>query len=166
MTQKGEKVKTIFIKEWDEPTGDDGTSVMIGERLPKDCLGCWNCWWATPGKCVHKDLDDFYPAYLEADRAVFFGKVMDGFVSGPMKSLFDRMICLFLPYTVLSKTRRNRHMPRYDRYPKIEYYYDGEFESPEAKQTFLDYIEYVFREFYSDEVSVKPINEFRKGADA
>jgi hypothetical protein len=159
-------VNTIFIKEWNEPTVGGESSFMLDEGQLKDCLGCWSCWWATPGKCVHKDLDDFYRAYLAADRAVFFGKVKDDFVSGTMKSLFDRMICLFLPYTVLSKARRNRHLPRYEHYPKIKYYYDGEFESPEAEKTFVDYIEYVFREFYSDEIEVKPISEFRKGATA
>jgi len=159
-----ENVTTLYIKEWEEPTDENGVSLMIGPQLPKDCLGCWNCWWTKPGKCIHKDLDDFYRAYVSADRAIFFGKVTDNFVSGPMKSLFDRMICLFLPYTVVSRDRRTRHLPRYERYPKIEYYYDGKFESPEAEQIFLDYIEYVFREFYSHEIAVKPVSEFRKGA--
>jgi hypothetical protein len=163
---EGEKVKTIFIKDWDEPTSEESMSFVLDERMPKGCIGCWSCWWTTPGKCVHKDLDDFYRAYLDADTAVFFSKVKDDFVSGPMKSLFDRMICLFLPYTVLSKARRNRHMPRYERYPKIEFYYDGVFESREAEKIFVDYIEYVFREFYSDEILMKPFSAFRKGETA
>lgn len=28
----------------------------------KACLGCWTCWWKTPGRCVHKDaLAESYP---------------------------------------------------------------------------------------------------------
>ena len=159
-----EELKTVYIKEWDEPTVEQGESLMIGEQLPKDCIGCWTCWWTTPGKCVHKDLDKFYNDYLTADKAVFFGKVTDNFVSGTMKSLFDRMICHFLPYTVVSKERRTRHMPRYKKYPDIEYYYDGTFESREAEQIFVDYIEYVFREFYSKKVAVLPVSAFREGS--
>jgi hypothetical protein len=157
-------VKTLYVKEWDEPTNESGEVLMIGPQRPKDCLGCWSCWWTTPGKCVHKDLDEFYHGYVSVDRAIFFGKVTDDFVSGPMKSLFDRMICLFLPYTVVSKERRTRHLPRYEHYPKIEYYYDGDFESPATEQLFVDYIDYVFREFYSHEIDVKPVSEFRESA--
>lgn len=43
-----------------------------------------------------------------------------------MKTLFDRMIPLFMLYTSIS-TGESMHVMRYDKYPDIEFYYEGEF---------------------------------------
>ena len=152
-------MKTVVVKDFGGFTSPDAFILDLAETPCKDCLGCWTCWWTTPGKCVHRDLDDFFRAYIAADKAIFFAKITRDFVSGNMKTLFDRMICLFLPYTIISQKRRTRHLPRYDRYPDIEFYYEGTFDSEESRQIFFDYITYLFKEFYSETVSIKPISE-------
>ena len=125
----------------------------------KNCIGCWSCWWKTPGKCAFKDLDEFYHNYIKSDKAIFFAKVTKGFVSGNMKNLFDRMIPLYLPYTTY-KTGESMHVKRYERYPDVEFYYDGTFETNEDKSIFEDYIQRVFYQFYSKVIKIAPIIEF------
>ena len=125
----------------------------------KDCTGCWSCWLKTPGRCVHSDLDEFYRAYLASLKVIIFSKVSHGFVSGDLKTLFDRMIPLYLPYLTF-KSGESMHVPRYEKYPEVEVYYQGSFSSLEEENIYVDYIHRVFYHFYSTCKIVKPIAEF------
>lgn len=152
-------MKTVVIKECEGITIPDVFTFDLTHSAVKDCVGCWTCWWKTPGRCVYKDLDEFYHEYITADKAIYFSKVTKGFVSGNLKTLFDRMIPLYLPYTTYT-TGESMHVPRYEKYPDIEFFYDGEFETDECRQIFVDYINRVFYQFYSKNITVKPIEEF------
>ena len=115
-------MKTVVIKECDSIIIPDVYTLDLTKIVVKDCIGCWSCWWKTPGRCTYKDLNEFYHQYITADKAIYFSKVTKGFVSGNMKTLFDRMIPLYLPYTTY-KTGESMHVPRYEKYPAIDFYY-------------------------------------------
>lgn len=123
-----------------------------------DCTGCWSCWWKTPGRCAFTDLDEFYNKYITADKAIYLAKVTRGFVSGNLKTLFDRMIPLYLPYTTY-KTGESMHVTRYDKYPEIEFYYDGEL-AGDSLRVFTDYIHRVFYQFYSKLTLIEHISKY------
>lgn len=152
-------MKTIVIKECTDISIENAYTFEISKTKVAHCVGCWTCWWKTPGKCVYKDLNEFYHEYITADKAIFFAKVTKGFVSGNMKNFFDRMIPLYLPYTTY-KTGESMHVKRYEKYPDIEFYYDGEFETNDGHEIFEDYINRLFYQFYSKNIIVKPIEEF------
>src|SRR6056297_1494512 len=152
-------MKTIVITEYENNSASADYTLDLTKAEIKDCIGCWSCWWKTPGRCAFKDLDEFYHHYVTADRAIFFSQVSKGFVSGNLKTLFDRMIPLYLPYTEYS-TGESMHVPRYDRYPDIEFYYEGSFATPAGRQIFVDYIQRVFYQFHSATTVVKPIEEY------
>jgi multimeric flavodoxin WrbA len=147
-------MKTVVIREFGNCEIESIYELDITKNVIKDCCGCWSCWWKTPGRCINKDLDEFYAKYLEADRVVIFSKVTKGFVSGNLKSLFDRIIPLFIPYVEVS-TGESRHVPRYEKYPAIEFYYEGDFVTKDGKQIFEDYIYRTFDMFESKKVTVK-----------
>ena len=123
------------------------------------CTGCWSCWMITPGKCVFKDLDSFYHAYVTSDNITFFLKPEKGFVSVGFKKLIDRMCPLFLPYCEFAHGG-SWHTKRYERYPDVTVYYEDNFSSDEECSVFCDYVRWVFVQFHSDKVIVKPISEF------
>lgn len=125
----------------------------------KDCTGCWSCWLKTPGRCIHKDLDAFYRAYLDADEVIIFSRISQGFVSGNLKSLFDRMLPLFLPF-ISYETGESMHVPRYAKYPEVEVYYQGEFMNRDDQKIYEDYIHRTFYQFHSKCEVVKPIAQF------
>lgn len=152
-------MKTVVIREYEGVTIPNASTFDLTQMGTKNCTGCWTCWWKTPGRCIYKDLDEFYHEYITADKAVYFAKVKKGFVSGNLKTLFDRMIPLYLPY-VDYKTGESMHVPRYEKYPDIEFYYEGEFENDESRRIFEDYVNRVFYQFHSKNFSVKPINEY------
>jgi hypothetical protein len=156
---KGCKMKTVVIKECENITIQDALTFDLSQMDVKNCSGCWTCWWKTPGRCVNKDLDEFYHEYITADKAIYLAKVKKGFVSGNLKTLFDRMIPLYLPYVTYT-TGESMHVPRYEKYPDIEFYYEGEFENAHSRKIFEDYINRVFYQFHSKNIIVKPIKEF------
>ncbi|MFW6288116.1 MAG: hypothetical protein ACOC2J_05125 [bacterium] len=152
-------MKTIVINECEGFSIPDVFTFDLNQGQVKDCTGCWTCWWKTPGRCIYKDLNEFYHQYITADKVVFFASVSKGFVSGKIKTLFDRMIPLYLPYTSY-KTGESMHVPRYEKYPDIEFYYQGKFETPTGREIFEDYIHRVFYQFHSSNISVKPIEDY------
>lgn len=154
-------MKTVVIKEVDGYEVDSIYELDLNKNQIKDCCGCWSCWWKTPGRCINKDLDEFYSKYLESDKVIIFSKVTKGFVSGNLKSLFDRIIPLFIPYVEVSKGE-SRHVPRYEKYPDIEFYYEGNFTADEGEQILKDYIYRTFDMFESKNVTVKRIEEYRE----
>lgn len=152
-------MKTALITEIGGISIPNSYTLDLTKKNVKDCIGCWSCWWKTPGSCAFSDLDEFYHQYVTADKAVYVSKVTCGFVSGRLKTLFDRMIPLYLPYTTYT-TGESMHVPRYDAYPDIEFYYDGEFHSEGSRKIYTDYIRRVFYQFYSRVIEIKPFEEF------
>jgi multimeric flavodoxin WrbA len=153
-------MKTVLIREFGDYEVESIYELDLTKKQIKDCCGCWTCWWKTPGRCINKDLDDFYEKYLEADKVVIFSKAIKGFVSGNLKSLFDRIIPLFIPYVEVSKGE-SRHVPRYEKYPDIEFYYEGDFITKEGQQIFEDYIYRTFDMFESKNITVKKLEDYR-----
>lgn len=52
------------------------------------CNGCNYC--ETNGKCVHRDLDEFFNIFENADVVLFSSPVYNGSFSAPVKALIDR----------------------------------------------------------------------------
>lgn len=90
----------------------------------KDCIGCWSCWWKTPGKCALKD-DAYilYKDYINSDEVVILFNTKNGFIDGRGKTFLDRSIQHFLPYI---KIRNGEccHLKRYDKYPNMNIYFE------------------------------------------
>ena len=65
-------MKTVVIGECGEFEIPCQYTLDLRSTQVKDCTGCWSCWIKTPGRCIHKDLDEFYKAYLNADIVIIF----------------------------------------------------------------------------------------------
>ena len=63
------------------------------------CLGEFNCWLKTPGKCFQNDdMQMLDPKMREADILVFATPVYCDGITGPMKNLLDRTIPQVYPF--------------------------------------------------------------------
>jgi len=128
----------FIVKEYDADTPEGVPVFDLSKRELRHCAGCWSCWWGpTPGRCVHKDLDEFYRGFLAADTVRFYCKVSQGFITSNMKALIDRMILIVLPYVSYPKGE-SLHDPRYSKYPSVEVVYRGEF-LPGEEEAFVAY---------------------------
>lgn len=129
--------KTFIVTEYATPIPDGAAVLDLREIELRQCIGCWACWWTTPGRCAHKDLDEFYRHYLAADKVYIYCEVSQGFVSANMKALIDRMIPLVLPY-ISWETGESLHEPRYSKYPAVKVVYQGDF-LPGEEEAFIAY---------------------------
>jgi len=152
-------MKRLVITEYEGFNVPSDYNLDLTKTNIKDCTGCWSCWIKTPGRCIHKDLDTFYKAYLNADKVIIFSRISQGFVSGNLKSLLDRMLPLYLPF-ITYKTGESMHVPRYAKYPEVEVYYQGEFMNRNDQKIYEDYIHRTFYQFHNKCEVVKPIAEF------
>ena len=149
-----ENMKTFIIKEYNAPTLEGATAFDLSQTELKHCLGCWSCWWTTPGKCVYRDLDEFYREYLAADKVYIYCNVSQGFVTSNMKAMIDRMIVFVLPYISWDKGE-SCHEPRYDKYPSsVKVIYNGEF-IPGEEDAFIAYWKRTLDMMFVKEISVK-----------
>ncbi|MGB4588561.1 MAG: flavodoxin family protein [Clostridiaceae bacterium] len=152
-------MKRVVISEYGEFDVPNEYQLDLSKIEVKDCTGCWSCWLKTPGRCINKDLDAFYKAYLHADKVIIFSKISQGFVSGNLKSLFDRMLPLFLPF-ITYETGESMHVGRYGKYPEIEVYYQGDFMTKADQDIYENYMHRAFYQFRSKCEIVKPIAQF------
>ena len=130
-------MKAFAVKEYNAPIPIGVEVLDLSQLELRHCIGCWACWWKTPGRCVHKDLDEFYRAFLAADKVSFYCKVSQGFVTSNLKALIDRMIPFVLPY-ISWPEGESVHDPRYEKYPAVEVIYLGEF-LPGEEEAFIAY---------------------------
>ncbi len=77
------------------------------------CLGDFACMSETPGQCIQRDdMTTLLPAIQHADIVVFATPLyLDG-MTGPLKTLIDRLIPLLGPFFEL-RDDRCRHPPRF-----------------------------------------------------
>ena len=97
----------------------------------KTCVGCWDCWVKTPGRCsVSDDTAELRRAVLESDMVLFASPLIMGFTSSLLKKLQDKMIPLLSPY-FRNVDGEIHHRPRYSRMPGIGLLLSGEDDSTE-----------------------------------
>ena len=108
------KLIQILVKEGHEIEQLDLKNMKINH-----CLGCWDCWVKTPGKCVIKDdTYDICRATINTDLLIFASPVMVGFISSLLKRTMDRLIPLVHPYQSVRHDECH-HIERYAKYPDI-----------------------------------------------
>jgi len=89
------------------------------------CVGCFQCWTKTPGKCVIKDdAEEILVSVIHSDLVIFASPLVMGMTTGLMKKMNDRLIPLIHPYFSIVKGEIH-HRKRYDRYPKIAVIYQS-----------------------------------------
>lgn len=78
------------------------------------CRGCFSCWLRTPGKCVQKDdMEWILPKVRAADVIVYASPIYCYGITGPLKTLMDRMVALASPF-IEAADGRTRHLPAPD----------------------------------------------------
>ena len=84
------------------------------------CLGCFNCWLKTPGKCIINDAGTDLPRkVIQSDTLFILTPVTFGLYSAELKKAIDRFAApIILPFF----TRINgefHHVIRYDKNPTL-----------------------------------------------
>jgi multimeric flavodoxin WrbA len=115
----GESDFSKYLEELSEKLQEIHTVHLyrINEMNIHYCVGCWNCWWKTPGRCtIQDDADQILASVINSDFFIFASPIMAGFTSSALKKINDRFVGLVHPY-ILMKNKECHHRKRYDKYP-------------------------------------------------
>jgi multimeric flavodoxin WrbA len=114
--------------------------VRLGAQSIKACIGCWDCWLKTPGRCVMKDqMAEFCSDYVNSDTVILLMDTAQGFINHQAKAFLDRTIPHYHPYIEVVDGELH-HMARYKRYPQMVFCYDTEGLTNQEEQVIEDYL--------------------------
>ena len=116
--EKLESVLNEFSNEL-KSSGANVAQIKLREKEISYCVGCWDCWWKTPGVCRHSDdMEEILKLVIHADLVVFASPVSQGFYSALLKKCQDRLIPLVHPYIEIVNGELH-HKKRYPQYPEL-----------------------------------------------
>ena len=91
----------------------------LQEREIKQCVGCFNCWWKTPGECrFDDDATEVLKSVINCDLVIYSSPMILGMYSALLKKFHDRTIPLVHPYIEIIQGECH-HKKRYPDYPKM-----------------------------------------------
>ena len=83
------------------------------------CLGCFTCWWKTPGKCVHRDdMDWILPKISESDIMLLGTPIYGRNVTNYLQRLLERTFSFSLPEMQV-RDGETAHPARIRRFPQM-----------------------------------------------
>lgn len=98
--------------------------IRFSDQSINACIGCWNCWLKTPGKCVMNDsMSSHYEDYINSDKVILLMDTAQGFIDHTAKAFLDRTIALYHPYIEIVNNECH-HWARYDKYPVMYFFYN------------------------------------------
>ncbi len=101
-------------KEWAKIKRDyAGWEVVSDRGTIRPCVGCFRCWYKTPGQCVIEDGYENMGALIHhADGVTVISRYTFGGFSGFVKNVFDRCLAYVLPQFEISGGE-SHHQKRY-----------------------------------------------------
>ena len=92
----------------------DAEIIDLTKQTVEHCMGCFACWFHTPGSCVIKDsMSELLPKIMAANVVVWSFPLYYYNIPGKLKSFIDRQLPLVLPE--MSETNESGdHPDRYD----------------------------------------------------
>lgn len=85
-----------------EKQGHAAERIDLRDLNLRFCVGCWSCWWKTPGLCALKDdMAIIYPKLVQADLVLWASPLIVGTISALLKKVQDRFIPVIHPYIEL-----------------------------------------------------------------
>lgn len=102
------------------------------------CLGCFDCWLKTPGRCVINDSEtEITQEAFQSDLLIFLTPVIFGSCSSEIKKVLDRWISIVLPF--FEKVDKHvRHIQRYAKHPALFFVGEVKQKNAEEESTFCE----------------------------
>ena len=122
-------------------------------NLPKDlivfspkqnihpCIGCFSCWFTTPGYCIIKDDHcNIGETFSKVQEIIIISKCYYGSYSPYIKNVLDRSLSYILPFFEI-RENNIRHTPRYQNKINFSVHFYGENLSQEEKSIAQEIVE-------------------------
>ena len=118
------------------PEGSENITFFAAPSPIGKCIGCFNCWIKTPGKCVIKDesgkLSEMLP---DNDTFVIISKCVYGGLSPDVKAVLERSLGAILSPLFHVVDGEMHHLPRLKKLSALEYHFYGTDITDREKET-------------------------------
>lgn len=137
----------LIIHDLDQQNADlvdalkmtDVTVVADNGKI-RPCLGCFDCWIKTPGKCIQKDdYNNMAELLSQCDEVCIISECRYGSFSPFIKNVMDRSLGYLHPYFKMIDGEMH-HRRRYPKVLKTRVYFYGIDLTEEEKNTFKEVI--------------------------
>ncbi|MDF2612986.1 MAG: hypothetical protein K0S71_772 [Clostridia bacterium] len=101
------------------------------------CIGCFNCWIKTPGKCMMKDVTTaINEDIIRINIVIYVTPIIYGSYSTAIKRTLDHIVPILLPFFKKSKGEVH-HEQRYSKRPNFMMLAYNETITSEERETFI-----------------------------
>jgi multimeric flavodoxin WrbA len=125
--ESGKDELNDFYSELESELKENGyraSAYKLSELEIKSCIGCWDCWWKTPGVCrQNDDVSPLLKEIINSDLTLFLSPLTMGMYSSKLKIFHERLIPLLHPYIEI-RNQENHHIKRYPKYPKLAFVFE------------------------------------------
>jgi len=117
-TSKTELVLQKFL-EGAQRAGATAETLYLRNYKINHCLGCYDCWLKTPGRCVQKDdmTEVLFDRYLQADLVVLASPIYHATMNARMKLFVERTLPMMDPLAEMAESGGTPH--RFDKMPRV-----------------------------------------------
>ncbi len=149
----GENPLNQFISEFNKELTENGFETKVfflQEKHIKQCVGCFDCWWKTPGLCrFNDDAPEILKTIINSDFVIYTSPMIMGMYSALLKKFHDRTIPLLHPYIKLVEGECH-HGKRYEKYPKMGVIIDPGDSMPDELETMEKIFKRICLNFHSE----------------
>lgn len=109
----------LIITDFDLIKSKGADVIYLKEENFNSCVGCFNCWLKTPGKCIFNDCLSNLPKKIsQCDTYIIISKIVYGSYSSLVKAAIDRCSSYSLPFFQIVDNEIH-HIPRYSSKPNF-----------------------------------------------
>jgi len=96
----------------------DTQTITLNRGEIHPCIGCFGCWFKTPGQCVitGDNANDIARQEICSDAVILLSEITYGGFSADIKAFLDRSIQNILPYFEIYNNEMH-HETRYEHFP-------------------------------------------------
>lgn len=99
--------------------GAEIETIYLADKNIHHCIGCFTCWFKTPGKCVFADdMGLILEKFATADLIIYGTPLYCFTMTGLLKNVLDRSIPKVLPFMEMTKSGLIFHPLRHPGKPK------------------------------------------------
>ena len=91
----------VMVEEFLKGAKSEGAEIdhlLLSDKKIHHCIGCFNCWVKTPGKCVFEDDMTSLIPKMNSDILVYASPLYVDNITGLLKNFIDRLVPLASPY--------------------------------------------------------------------
>lgn len=71
---------------------------FVINSVEHNCIGCFNCWFKHPRKCIYKDIQNISSMLLSSSEIIIISKCLYGCYSYKVKQILERCIGFVEPF--------------------------------------------------------------------